>query len=213
MSCDSPRRPATCPRWITLDRRRRAQLASLVVAEQKQGKLQPTTLSACTAAKALGGPVTVLVAGHDVAGAAAAASRVDGVDRVLTADDPALEHALAEPMAALLAAVQTKCAAAAAAAAAAAGPNMLPAMHAGSASRPAFPPFFSLPLLAGAASRMWWRRPPPLGATSSLEQPPCWTCRRWQTSSRSAAPTPLCAPSTPATRWPRCSAWGRARGC
>ena len=58
------------------------QLSSLVLAEQKAGALQPNTLSAVSAARALGGPVTVLVAGHQVAGAAEAASKVAGVDKV-----------------------------------------------------------------------------------------------------------------------------------
>jgi electron transfer flavoprotein alpha subunit len=77
-----------------------------VLADQKAGILQPTTLHAVTAAKALGGPVTVLVAGRNVGAAAQAASSVDGVDAVLAADDAALEHALAEPTAALLAEMQ-----------------------------------------------------------------------------------------------------------
>ncbi|KAL4435030.1 hypothetical protein ABPG77_003855 [Micractinium sp. CCAP 211/92] len=58
----------------------------------------------------LGGPVTVLVAGDaSSAGAAAqAASHVAGVASVLAAEDPCLAHGLAEPDAALLAAVGRK---------------------------------------------------------------------------------------------------------
>lgn len=70
--------------------------------------IPPATLSAVAAARALGvGPVTVLVAGAGpgVGAAASALAASPGVDAVLTADDPALAHALAEPTAALLAAV------------------------------------------------------------------------------------------------------------
>ncbi|GAB4815413.1 hypothetical protein N2152v2_002459 [Parachlorella kessleri] len=84
------------------------KLSSLVLAEQKGGTLQPVTLNIVTAARALGGPVTVLVAGSQAAAAADAASKIEGVDKVLLADDTALEHGLAEPTAAALAAVQKK---------------------------------------------------------------------------------------------------------
>ena len=58
------------------------QISSLVLAEQKGGTLQPVTLNTVTAAKALGGPVTVLVAGHQAATAADSASKIEGVDKV-----------------------------------------------------------------------------------------------------------------------------------
>lgn len=83
-------------------------ISSLVLAEQNHGKLQPATLHAVTAAKQLGGPVTMLVAGKGIAEVASAASAVEGVEKVLVADDATLEHGLAEPTAALLAQVQTK---------------------------------------------------------------------------------------------------------
>ena len=79
-----------------------------MLAEHKSGQLQPNTLHTLTAAKQLGGPVTVLVAGDSPAQAAAAASHAEGVASVLTAEDPCLAHGLAEPNAALLAAVQNK---------------------------------------------------------------------------------------------------------
>jgi electron transfer flavoprotein alpha subunit len=49
--------------------------------------------------------VHVLVAGAGLADAAAAAAKLPGVAKVLTADDPALDHLLAEPTAALLVAL------------------------------------------------------------------------------------------------------------
>jgi electron transfer flavoprotein alpha subunit len=78
-------------------------LSTLVLAEQKAGVLHTNTLHAVTAARALGGPITVLVAGHGVGDAAAAAGRAAGVDAVLAADDACLARGLAEPVAALLA--------------------------------------------------------------------------------------------------------------
>ncbi len=81
-----------------------------MLGEHKGGALQPSTLHTVTAAAQLGGPVTVLVAGDaSSAGAAAqAASHVAGVASVLAAADPCLAHGLAEPGAALLAAVGRK---------------------------------------------------------------------------------------------------------
>src|SRR5690606_37543177 len=56
---------------------------------------------AVTAAKALG-PVTVLCAGASAAEAGKAAATIDGVTKVLVAEDAALGHRLAEPTAALI---------------------------------------------------------------------------------------------------------------
>ena len=79
-----------------------------MLAEHKGGQLQPNTLNTLTAARQMGGPVTMLVAGDRPAAAAAAASNAEGVASVLTAEDACLVHGLAEPYAALLAAVQAK---------------------------------------------------------------------------------------------------------
>ena len=84
------------------------QLSTLVLAEHKSGVLQPNTLHTLTAARALGGPVTVLVAGHGIAAAAEAAAKAEGVASVLAADDPCLAHGLAEPAAALVVAVEQR---------------------------------------------------------------------------------------------------------
>mgnify|MGYP001810852300 CR=1 FL=1 len=79
-----------------------------MLAEHAGGALAPTTLHTLSAAAKLGGPVSLLVAGDATQGAAAAAARAAGVSTVLTAEDPCLAHGLAEPTAALLAAVGTK---------------------------------------------------------------------------------------------------------
>ena len=59
------------------------------------------TSKAVTAAKQLG-DVTVLCAGAQAADAAAEAAKIDGVAKVLVAEDASLGHRLAEPTAALI---------------------------------------------------------------------------------------------------------------
>ena len=78
-------------------------MATLLLAEVHNGSLNDATAKALTAAKALGSPVHVLVAGEGVDAAAAAAAKLDGVEKVLVADAPQLAHQLAEPTAALIA--------------------------------------------------------------------------------------------------------------
>ncbi|WP_372399493.1 FAD-binding protein [Azospirillum sp. HJ39] len=78
----------------------------LILADHDNATLKPATAHAVTAAaeiaKGLGSDIHVLVAGRNAAPAADAASRLDGVAKVLLADDAAYGHALAEPLAALL---------------------------------------------------------------------------------------------------------------
>ena len=77
-------------------------MAVLLLAEVSNGKLNEATAKALTAAKALNEPVHVLVAGEKLEAAARAAARLDGLEKVLVADDPVYAHQLAEPLAALL---------------------------------------------------------------------------------------------------------------
>jgi electron transfer flavoprotein alpha subunit len=77
-------------------------MTTLLVAEHDNKTLKDATNKALTAAKALGGDVHVLVAGANCRPVAEAAAKLDGVAKVLVADAPAYEHALAEPMAALI---------------------------------------------------------------------------------------------------------------
>lgn len=72
----------------------------LVIAEHDHASLKPVTLNTVTAAAACGGDVHVLVAGHNAAAAAQAATQIAGVSKVLHADGPALAHGLAENLAA-----------------------------------------------------------------------------------------------------------------
>ncbi len=77
-------------------------MAVLLLAEVNDGELAlDATAKAVTAARALG-DVTVLAAGASAAAAGEAAAKIDGVSKVLVAEDPALGHRLAEPTAALI---------------------------------------------------------------------------------------------------------------
>ncbi len=76
-------------------------MRTLVLAEHDNITLKAQTLNAVTCARALG-RVDVLVAGSNCQAAAAASAAIDGVDTVLMADAPALDHALAETVSSLL---------------------------------------------------------------------------------------------------------------
>ena len=80
-------------------------MATLLLAEVAGGQLNDATARALTAALELGQPVDVLVAGKSVGAAAEAAAKLQGVAKVLVADDPRYEHGLAEPLAALIVAL------------------------------------------------------------------------------------------------------------
>jgi electron transfer flavoprotein alpha subunit len=77
-------------------------MATLLLAEHDNKSLKDATNKALTAAKALGADVHVLVAGAGAKGVADAAAKLDGVAKVLLADAAPYEHALAEPLAALI---------------------------------------------------------------------------------------------------------------
>ena len=77
-------------------------MALLVLAEHDGTALKPATLTTLAAAHAIGGEVHLLVAGKDCAAAAGEAAKLEGVAKVLLADDSVYEHGLAEENAALL---------------------------------------------------------------------------------------------------------------
>jgi electron transfer flavoprotein alpha subunit len=77
-------------------------MTTLLLAEHDNQTLKDATHKALTAAKALGGDVHVLVAGKSCRSVGEAAAALDGVKKVLLADNPAYEHMLAEPVAALV---------------------------------------------------------------------------------------------------------------
>ncbi|MGY8852210.1 MAG: FAD-binding protein [Pseudomonadales bacterium] len=77
-------------------------MSILVIAEHDQNSIKVQTQVAVAAALAIGGDIHVLVAGQNCQGAADAAAKVDGVQKVLLADHENYGHALAEEIANLI---------------------------------------------------------------------------------------------------------------
>jgi electron transfer flavoprotein alpha subunit len=80
-------------------------MTALVIAEHDNASIKGATLNTVTAAKACGGDVHVLVAGHNAGAAAAAAAQIAGVAKVIHADGASLAHSLAENVAAQVLAI------------------------------------------------------------------------------------------------------------
>lgn len=76
-------------------------MTALVYVEHDNSEVKDATLAAVTAAKSFG-DVHLLVAGAGCGGVAEAAAKIDGVAKVLVADDAAYEHPLAEELAAVV---------------------------------------------------------------------------------------------------------------
>jgi electron transfer flavoprotein alpha subunit len=77
-------------------------MTTLVLAEHDNARLDEATARAVSAAAKLGAPIHVLVAGEGARPVAEAAAALQGVDKVILADDAAYGHALAEPLADLI---------------------------------------------------------------------------------------------------------------
>lgn len=77
-------------------------MSILVIAEHNNNVLSPRTLPVITAARQLGGPITVLVAGHQCSSVVEAARRLEGVGKVLHADAAHYANPLAEELAPLI---------------------------------------------------------------------------------------------------------------
>jgi electron transfer flavoprotein alpha subunit len=80
-------------------------MTSLVIAEHDNASIKGATLNTVTAAIACGGDVHVLIAGSNAGAAAAAASKIAGVAKVIHADAAHFAHGLAENMAAQVLAI------------------------------------------------------------------------------------------------------------
>lgn len=78
-------------------------MSILVIAEHDNASLKGATLNTIAAAKAIGGDITVLVAGLNCQAAADAAAKAEGVSKVVVADNAAYEHQLAENVSLLIA--------------------------------------------------------------------------------------------------------------
>ncbi|MCP4595642.1 FAD-binding protein [Neptuniibacter sp.] len=77
-------------------------MAILVIAEHDNNTLKGATLNTITAAQQMGDELHLLVAGSNCQAAAEAASKVNGISKVITADNTAYEHQLAENFAKLV---------------------------------------------------------------------------------------------------------------
>ena len=77
-------------------------MSVLLLADHHGGHLSEVTSKALTAALQMGSAVHVLVVGQAVAAIAAEAAKLDGVAKVLVADNALYAHDLAEPVAALI---------------------------------------------------------------------------------------------------------------
>ena len=77
-------------------------MAVLLLAEVNNGELSMDATAKTVTAAAKMGDVTVLCAGANASDAAASAATIDGVSKVLCAEDPSLGHRMAETTAALM---------------------------------------------------------------------------------------------------------------
>ena len=77
-------------------------MSTLVIAEHDNSNLKPSTLNTLAAANAIGGSVHLLVVGSSCQAVADACAAVDGVEKVLLADDVAYANQLAESTANLI---------------------------------------------------------------------------------------------------------------
>ncbi|WP_034991732.1 electron transfer flavoprotein subunit alpha/FixB family protein [Beijerinckia mobilis] len=80
-------------------------MTTLLLADHDNATLGSATARALSAARELGADVHVLIAGSNAKPAAEAAAKLEGVAKVLLADDPSLDHQRAEPAAALVVAL------------------------------------------------------------------------------------------------------------
>src|SRR5215472_5057389 len=77
-------------------------MASLVIAEHDNKVLKEATAKVVTAATQVGAPVHVLVAGQNAGAVAEAAAKLQGVEKVLLADDALYAKMVAETMETLI---------------------------------------------------------------------------------------------------------------
>jgi electron transfer flavoprotein alpha subunit len=75
----------------------------LVIAEHDNTALNAATLNVVAAAKEIGGDIDILVAGESCGAVAEAAAKIEGISKVLVADNAAYAHQIAEAMGDLVA--------------------------------------------------------------------------------------------------------------
>lgn len=76
--------------------------STLALLEQRDGKLNSSSLGAVTAGKQIGGSITGFIAGKNAKAIAKEASKVEGLDKILVADNEAYDRGLPENWAPLL---------------------------------------------------------------------------------------------------------------
>lgn len=75
-------------------------LSTLAVLEQREGKLNMSSLAAVSAAMKLGGSITGFVAGSNVKAVAEEAAKVEGLEKVIYVDNASYDkvcHTIARP--------------------------------------------------------------------------------------------------------------------
>ncbi len=77
-------------------------MTTLLFVEHANGQIKDGTLKALSAANQMGAPVHALVAGAGTQAVAEAAAKLEGIEKVLLAEDAAYDHDLAEPVSALI---------------------------------------------------------------------------------------------------------------
>ncbi|PID43561.1 MAG: electron transfer flavoprotein subunit alpha [Proteobacteria bacterium] len=77
-------------------------MSILIIADHDNASVKGVTLNVVAAAREIGGDISILIAGEGVGAAAEAAARIDGVAKVLVADNAAYANQLAENLAALI---------------------------------------------------------------------------------------------------------------
>jgi electron transfer flavoprotein alpha subunit len=75
----------------------------LLIAEHDNAALNAATLNVVAAAKEIGGDIDILVAGEGCGAVAEAAAKIDGINKVIVADNAAYAHQIAEAMGDLVA--------------------------------------------------------------------------------------------------------------
>ncbi|KAL5594174.1 hypothetical protein BROUX41_001219 [Berkeleyomyces rouxiae] len=93
---------AAAGRSVRLASSLRHQLSTLAILEHRDGQLNAGSLSAVAAAQKLGGPIHAFVAGGNASAVAKAASKLDGVEKVIAVDNSTYDKGLPENFAPLL---------------------------------------------------------------------------------------------------------------
>ncbi|KAI9836743.1 MAG: Electron transfer flavoprotein alpha-subunit [Thelocarpon superellum] len=90
----------TCPRSTSISSAR--LLSSLALLEHREGRLNPASLGAVTAATTLGGSITAFLAGSGAKSIAEEAAKVKGVGKVIVVENGAYDKGLPESFAPML---------------------------------------------------------------------------------------------------------------